>query len=91
MKSEGINVLVNQIIAWESGDMESDAEIVFFQSLVKSGLCWEMQGMYGRRAKQLLDDGLIMESNKRKRPTLITKPVTIDGILLMDTDQPGEA
>ena len=91
MKSEGINVLVNQIIAWESGDMESDAEIVFFQSLVKSGLCWEMQGMYARRAKQLLDDGLIMESNKRKRPTLITKPVTIDGILLMDTDQPGEA
>jgi len=50
---------VDQIIRWENGDMEEDEEIKFFQGLVDTGLAWTLQGMYGRRAAQLIKEGLV--------------------------------
>lgn len=90
-EADEIEQIVEQILDWENGEMDFKAEVEFFQQLVESGLCWELQGMYGRRAKQLLDAGLIQEGDRRKRPSLITKPSTIDGVIVMNTSEPGEA
>ena len=50
---------VDDIIAWESGEMDEEAEAAFFQKLVDSGMAWRLQGMYGRRAQALIDSGVI--------------------------------
>ncbi len=44
---------------WEDGNLDDEQEVSLFQSLVNSGLAWQLQGMYGRRAQQLLDAGLV--------------------------------
>lgn len=49
----------DQIIAYEQGDLSDDDTLALFQDLVNSGLCWKLQGHYGRAAMQLLDAGLI--------------------------------
>lgn len=53
--------LVDQIIDWECGEMSSEDEIEFFQALVDSGLAWQLQGCYGRRAAQLIEEGTISQ------------------------------
>lgn len=49
----------DDIISWENGNMSEDREAVFFQKLVDSGMAWTLQGMYGRRAKQLIEEGAV--------------------------------
>ena len=44
---------VADIMAWEDGQMDPDEELAFFEELVKSGLVYQLQGMYGRRAHDL--------------------------------------
>jgi hypothetical protein len=51
--------LVNNIVDWENGEMDDTREDSFFQELLDSGMVNELQGMYGRRAMQLLADGRI--------------------------------
>jgi hypothetical protein len=47
------------IIAYEQGEL-SDAEIVLlFQDLVDSGLAWQLQGHYGRTARDLIEAGYV--------------------------------
>lgn len=46
---------IDKIIAYEQGELDEDECIVLFQSLINSGLCWQLQGHYGRTAKQLID------------------------------------
>ena len=59
MMSEQPN-LVNQIMAFEMGEMTDEAEILsLFQMLVNTGLAWKLQGSYGRTAMSLLNSGLI--------------------------------
>lgn len=50
---------INDIIAWENGELDSDQEVEFFQGLIRSGLVWQLQGCYGRRAMQLIESGVI--------------------------------
>ena len=47
----------DDIMAWESGEMEAEAEVVFFQGLIDSGVAWQLQGCYGRQAVRLIDAG----------------------------------
>jgi hypothetical protein len=48
---------VGDIIRYESGEM-SDIEVIeFFQGLIDSGMCWRLQGSYGRMAQRLIDGG----------------------------------
>jgi hypothetical protein len=47
------------MIAWEEGDISEDDEVKLFQILVDSGMAWTLQGMYGRRAEQLITEGLV--------------------------------
>lgn len=49
---------VNGIIAYESGELDEDGIIELFQHLIYSGLCWRLQGAYGRMAQALIDQGL---------------------------------
>jgi hypothetical protein len=52
---------VDQIIAYENGELSDDDILALFQDLVNSGLCWQLQGSYGRMAARLLDAGLIRD------------------------------
>lgn len=51
--------LVQDIINFESGDMNEEEIINFFAKLVKTGLAWQLQGSYGRMAANLIDSGFI--------------------------------
>ena len=55
--------LTNAIIEYESGELDEDATIRLFQDLVDSGLAWSLQGHYGRVAVDLIDAGLVKQSN----------------------------
>lgn len=50
---------VEQIMAYEDGEMPSDDVVPFFQRLVDSGLAWQLQGSYGRAAHHLVQSGLV--------------------------------
>lgn len=48
---------IQDFMDWENGDMDWDRTIAFFQGLINSGQAWQLQGMYGRMAHQLIDSG----------------------------------
>lgn len=48
---------IDQIIAFEQGELDEDQIIEMFQQGIDSGLVWQLQGSYGRMAKQLIDAG----------------------------------
>lgn len=56
-----MNTLVDNIIAYESGELTDQEFVYLFAELVKSGLAWNLQGHYGRTASALIDHGLIDE------------------------------
>ena len=49
---------VNDIIAYENGDMQEEEMIQFFLGLIDSGAAWTLQGHYGRMARNLIEDGV---------------------------------
>lgn len=55
---------IEKIMAYEQGDLQ-DCEIIdLFQELVDSGIVWQLQGHYGRMAKQLIEAGYISEEQQ---------------------------
>jgi hypothetical protein len=44
-------------MAYEDGDLEFDDVVDLFQTLVDSGLVWQLQGSYGRTAAALIASG----------------------------------
>jgi hypothetical protein len=50
---------VDQIIAYESGELTDQEVVCFFADLVKSGMAWSLQGHYGRNASALIREGYI--------------------------------
>ena len=50
---------VDDIIAYENGELDEEATVALFQRLVDSGLAWRLQGSYGRTAAALIDAGLV--------------------------------
>ena len=49
---------IDDIIAFEQGDLSDFDTIKMFQSGINSGMVWQLQGCYGRNAKALLDTGI---------------------------------
>ena len=70
--------LVDQLIAYEEGQLTEDEEIALFEHLVQTGTCWQLPGHYQRVAATLLEVGLISspvhtEANTSKIGSLITQ------------------
>jgi hypothetical protein len=49
---------LDRMIAFEEGELDEAEIIVLFQELIDSGLCWRLQGCYGRMAQSLINNGL---------------------------------
>lgn len=49
-----MNNNIDQIIAYEQGELNDDQIINLFQELIDNGKVWSLQGHYGRTAKQLI-------------------------------------
>lgn len=49
---------VDEIMAYEGGEMDDDQIVDFFQRLIDSGMAWKLQGSYGRMASRLIEQGL---------------------------------
>ena len=54
----GMNVLQG-IMDYENGEMESSEVIDFFQNLVDTGIVYHLQGSYQRIAQTLIESGVI--------------------------------
>ena len=54
-------IMVDKIVKYESGEMSVEEVVDFFQELINSGLCWQLQGHYGRTARHLIEEGLCDE------------------------------
>ena len=52
---------VGFIMAYEQGDLNEAAIVEGFQCLIDSGLCWKLQGSYGRMAQRLIEAGYCHE------------------------------
>ena len=52
---------IDQIIAFENGELDEEGVIALFQDLLDSGLVWRLQSSYGRTARHLIDNGYITE------------------------------
>jgi hypothetical protein len=57
--------LSNDIIAYESGELDHDGILDLFANLIKTGMAWQLQGSYGRTAAHLIETGLISRDGKR--------------------------
>ena len=55
-----MNPLEN-VIAYENGELDEYEVIALFQELVNSGLAWQLQGHYGRTAANLIRAGLVTQ------------------------------
>ena len=55
---------IDNIMAFESGELNEQQTIEFFQSLIDSGLVWQLQGSYGRFAHSLIKAGLCISERR---------------------------
>jgi len=54
----------NQIISYEEGLLSEEETVDLFQYLLDTGMCWTLQGHYGRTAVRLIDAGLIIRPGR---------------------------
>jgi hypothetical protein len=52
-----MTIAVEKIVRFEEGEMDEEETIAFFQELIDGGLCWQLQGHYGRMASAMIDAG----------------------------------
>ena len=49
------------IIAYEMGELDDDETIQLFQTLVDTGMAYQLQGSYGRTAASMIEAGLVTQ------------------------------
>lgn len=57
-------VSVDRLVDWETGELDDAGVIQLFADLVKDGTAWELQGIYGRTAHNLIENGVITASGE---------------------------
>ena len=50
---------IDNIIAYEQGELNDQEVVCLFAELVKSGMAWSLQGSYGRTALAFIEEGWI--------------------------------
>lgn len=53
------NETMGQIMDYEAGTLSPESTLKLFSSLIGSGLAWQLQGHYGRMARDLIGAGFI--------------------------------
>jgi hypothetical protein len=51
--------ILSQILRYEAGELTPEQTTELFQSLVDTGIVWQLQGHYGRTAARMIFDGKI--------------------------------
>ncbi len=51
--------MLDKILRWEDGEMSMREEVEFFSELMTTGTINHLQGMYGRRARDLIESGYL--------------------------------
>lgn len=49
---------LDQVVKYESGELDDPTTIELFPSLIESGLAWSLPGNYGRTASELITLGV---------------------------------
>jgi hypothetical protein len=52
-------VSIDKIMAYENGEQTIRETVEMFAEMVKDGSVWQLQGLYGRTAKNLIDGGIL--------------------------------
>jgi hypothetical protein len=61
----GYAMPLDKIIAYENGELDYTGIISLIQELVDTGLVWQLQGSYGRLARDLIERGEVTLNSKR--------------------------
>ena len=56
--------MVDNIVAYESGELTGREILKLFARLIKNGMAWSLQGHYGRTAGRLIEGGYISKEGK---------------------------
>ena len=46
-------------------DTTREEEVAAWQHLINTGICWDLQGFYGRTAMRLIEEGVCHEASQR--------------------------
>ena len=57
--------VIDKIIAYEQGNLDNNETLNLFSTLIKSGLCYKLQGHYGRTAEAIIAEGYLDREGNR--------------------------
>jgi hypothetical protein len=64
--------MVNDIIAYENGELDAEGTLALFGTLLRTGQAWSLQGHYGRTASALVEAGWLTANGERTDRELST-------------------
>jgi hypothetical protein len=56
------NFSIDNIIAFENGELDDISTINMFSTLIRTGMAWQLQGFYGRTANALIENNIINQN-----------------------------
>ena len=51
--------MIEDIVRYESGEMDEEQEIEFFQALLDTGIIFSLQGHYQRQMDRMIENGVV--------------------------------
>ena len=55
---------INYIMGYECGDLNDKETLELFSHLIKNGMVWNLQGHYGRTARELIEYDYISKNGE---------------------------